>query len=179
MVRGRLGHDQVSERRACRALGQPRSTQRYRPKRPDADQRLIGELRRLVAATITPAHTAETAVLKARLQAGRLYVIDRGYAEYALFQAIVDAASSFVGRLHDNAVLEVLQERPLTPEAARAGVRREGLRDPGCRGRGRRAGRMRSNRIPRGYTPQIRHKRKRQGLGGGPSETANPYRFEF
>jgi len=75
-----------------------------------------------VAATITPAHTAETAVLKARLQAGRLYVIDRGYAEYALFQAIIDAASSFVGRLHDNAVLEVLQERPLTPEAARAGV---------------------------------------------------------
>jgi len=31
-------------------LGQPRSTQRYRPRRPDADRRLIEELRRLVAA---------------------------------------------------------------------------------------------------------------------------------
>jgi len=49
-VRCRLGHDRVSERRACRALGQPRSTQRYRPRRPDADRRLIEELRRLVAA---------------------------------------------------------------------------------------------------------------------------------
>jgi transposase InsO family protein len=29
-------------------LGQPRATQRYRPRRPDADRRLIAELRRLV-----------------------------------------------------------------------------------------------------------------------------------
>jgi len=45
-----LGHDRVSQRRACCALGQPRSTQRYRPRRPDADRRLIAELRRLVSA---------------------------------------------------------------------------------------------------------------------------------
>jgi transposase InsO family protein len=45
-----LGYDQVSERRACQALEQPRATQRYRPKRPDADRRLIAELRRLVEA---------------------------------------------------------------------------------------------------------------------------------
>jgi len=43
-----LGHEKVSERRACRVLGQPRATQRYRPRRPDADRRLIAELRRLV-----------------------------------------------------------------------------------------------------------------------------------
>ena len=49
-VRCRLGHDRVSQRRACRALSQPRSTQRYRPRRPDADRRLIEELRRLVGA---------------------------------------------------------------------------------------------------------------------------------
>ena len=46
-VRRRLGHDHVSERRVCRALDQPRSTQRYASKRPDADRRLIAELRRL------------------------------------------------------------------------------------------------------------------------------------
>ena len=43
-----MGHDKVSERRACRALGQCRATQRYRPRRPDADRLLIAELRRLV-----------------------------------------------------------------------------------------------------------------------------------
>ena len=43
-----MGHDRISERRACRALGQPRSTQQYRPKRPDADRRLLGEMRQLV-----------------------------------------------------------------------------------------------------------------------------------
>ncbi|MDP7638029.1 MAG: IS3 family transposase, partial [Phycisphaerae bacterium] len=48
-MRRRLGREQVSERRACRTLGQPRSTQRYRPKRPDMDRRLLREMRRLVA----------------------------------------------------------------------------------------------------------------------------------
>ena len=47
-VRRRLGHEMISERRACKALGQPRSTQRYRPKRPDMDRRLLEAMRRLV-----------------------------------------------------------------------------------------------------------------------------------
>ena len=47
-VRCRLGHDKVSERRVCRALSQPRSTQRYRARKPYADRQLIGEMRRLV-----------------------------------------------------------------------------------------------------------------------------------
>ena len=49
-ARRRLGHEKVSERRACKALGQPRSTQRYRPRKIDADRQLIAELRRLVEA---------------------------------------------------------------------------------------------------------------------------------
>ena len=47
-VRRRLGQDRVSERRACKTLGQARSTQRYRPKRPDQDRQLLEEMRRLV-----------------------------------------------------------------------------------------------------------------------------------
>ncbi len=47
-MRRRLGQQKVSQRRACRALGQPRSTQRYQPKRPDMDRQLIAEMRRLV-----------------------------------------------------------------------------------------------------------------------------------
>jgi len=40
----------VSERRVCRVLGQPRSTHRYRPVRPQHDAALGAELRRLAAA---------------------------------------------------------------------------------------------------------------------------------
>ena len=49
-VHSHLGHDEVSERRVCRVLGQARSTQRYSPKRLDDDRLLITEMRRLVEA---------------------------------------------------------------------------------------------------------------------------------
>lgn len=38
---------QVSERRACRVLGQNRSTQRYEPERPQVNEPLLAELRRI------------------------------------------------------------------------------------------------------------------------------------
>ena len=40
-VRDALGRDQVSKRRACRVLGQPRSTQRRAPHVPDEEPRLV------------------------------------------------------------------------------------------------------------------------------------------
>ena len=49
-------------------------------------------------------------------------MIDRGYAEYQLFQDIIDAGSSFSGRLRDNAVWQVVEERPLSAAARAAGV---------------------------------------------------------
>jgi len=49
--------------------------------------------------------------------------MDRGYAEYQLFQNIVDAGSDEIGRIRDHAVWTVVEERPLTPEAQAAGVR--------------------------------------------------------
>jgi hypothetical protein len=79
-----------------------------------------------VAATITDAHTAETKVLWDSLQAGRLYVLDRGYFDYGLYQAVLDAHSSFVCRAKDNAFIrEVLEERALSSEALAAGVVRD------------------------------------------------------
>ena len=48
-VRRRLGPDKVSQRRACRVLDQPRSTQRYRRRRPDDEQQLLEEMRQLAA----------------------------------------------------------------------------------------------------------------------------------
>jgi len=75
-----------------------------------------------VGATVTAGNASENDQLRALLQAGRLYVLDRGYAEYQLFQDIIDAGSSFIGRLRDNAVWQVVEERPLSDAARAAGV---------------------------------------------------------
>lgn len=76
-----------------------------------------------VEATVTTGNGSETAQLRATLQAQRLYVIDRGYADYQLFQDIINAHSDFIGRIRDNAVWTLTEERPLTPSARAAGVR--------------------------------------------------------
>jgi len=80
-----------------------------------------------IETTVTTGNDSETAQLRATLQAQRLYVIDRGYAEYQLFQDIVDARSDFIGRLRDNAVWTVVKEHTLTAEALAAGVRSDRL----------------------------------------------------
>ncbi len=46
----------------------------------------------------------ERAMLEATLEADRLYVTDRGYAKFALFNKIVAVGSSYVCRLRDNSV---------------------------------------------------------------------------
>jgi hypothetical protein len=83
-------------------------------------------------ATVTDGNGNEKKELRAALQAGRLYVIDRGYAEYQLFQEIIDAKSSFIGRVRDNAVFEVIEERPLSADARQAGVLRDRIVWLGC-----------------------------------------------
>jgi hypothetical protein len=75
-----------------------------------------------IEATLTTGNGSETEQLRATLQALRLYVIDRGYAEYQLFQDIIDAGSDFIGRIRDNAVWTVVKEFPLSPAAIAAGV---------------------------------------------------------
>jgi len=80
-----------------------------------------------VEATLTTGNDSETEQLRATLQAQRLYVIDRGYAEYQLFQDIITAGSDFIGRIRDNAVWTLVEERPLTAEAQAAGVRSDRL----------------------------------------------------
>lgn len=60
--------------------------------------------------------------LAATLEAGRCYVSDGGYADRKLFAAIVEAQSSFVIRAAENSVCQVVQQRPLSPEALKAGV---------------------------------------------------------
>ena len=59
----------------------------------------------------------ERAVLERTIESDRLYVMDRGYAKFALFNRIVEAQSSYVCRIRDNSVYEVLEERPLAAAA--------------------------------------------------------------
>ncbi|MCE9556732.1 MAG: IS4 family transposase, partial [Planctomycetes bacterium] len=60
----------------------------------------------------------ERAVLERTIEGDRLYIMDRGYAKFGLFNRIVAAKSSYVCRVRDNSVYEVIEERPLSPEAS-------------------------------------------------------------
>ena len=74
---------------------------------------------------VTDANTNEKTVFRDFLSANKLYVTDAGYSEYKLLQEIIDAKSSFVNRIRDNAVWELLEEQPLTPDDKAAGVQRD------------------------------------------------------
>jgi hypothetical protein len=78
-----------------------------------------------VKVTITEGNGNEKHQLRGMLEPGRLYVVDRGYAEYQLFQDILDRGSSFIGRIRNNAVWTVVEERPVSAKARSAGVRRD------------------------------------------------------
>ena len=56
----------------------------------------------------------ERAVLNRTLEPDRLYVMDRGYAKFLLFNNIAEIKSSYVCRLRDNSVYNVIEERALT-----------------------------------------------------------------
>lgn len=67
----------------------------------------------------------ENNVLRARLEPGRCYVGDGGYADRSLFNDIVAAGSCYVIRLQDNAVFDVTEERLLSQAALDANVVRD------------------------------------------------------
>jgi len=75
-----------------------------------------------VKITITEGKGDERTALAENLESGRIYVQDRGYASLALFKQILDQHSSFVCRIRDNSVYDVLEERPLTDDAVAAGI---------------------------------------------------------
>jgi len=78
-----------------------------------------------VKAIITEGNGNEKDVLAETLDAGRIYVLDRGYAKYGLLQKILDSRSSFVCRIRDNYACEVIEERPITADGEAAGVVRD------------------------------------------------------
>jgi Transposase DDE domain len=64
----------------------------------------------------------EKSVLRRRLAAGHTYVMDRWYAQFTLWNDIKSAASSYVCRVRDNSVYEVIKSRPLDQQAMDAGI---------------------------------------------------------
>ena len=74
---------------------------------------------------ITTGNGSETTAMKGRLKPGLLYVMDRGYADYQLFQDVIDAKSSLIGRIKENAVWQLVKERPVSAKACQVGVQRD------------------------------------------------------
>jgi hypothetical protein len=64
----------------------------------------------------------EKAVLRQHLATDHLYVMDRWYAQFKLFDDIVAAGSSYVCRVRDNSSYEIQEQRELTAEARAANI---------------------------------------------------------
>jgi len=112
---------------------------------------------------MTTADASEIDHLLARLQPHCIYVKDRGYACFRLFQAIRDSGSHFVCRVRDDSVYEVVENRPLSAQARAAGVQSDQIVWLGCRDK-RHALRQPVRLIKLACRPH--HKRHHGGYGG-------------
>ena len=69
----------------------------------------------------------EKNVLRKKLRADCCYVTDRWFGQFTLFNEIDAVGSSYVCRVKENSVFEVLQERPLSDADLAAGVVRDAV----------------------------------------------------
>jgi hypothetical protein len=121
-----------------------------------------------VTSALNGGKTDEKQVLRRSLQADRCYVMDRWYAEFALWNDIVAAGSSYVCRIRDNSNLDaVIEERPVSEPARRAGV----LRDVVVRLGTSHKAEARANHPVRVILVKAEPHRKR---GGRPGQAAGP-----
>lgn len=81
---------------------------------------------------LTDGKANEKAILAGNIEAGRFYVLDRGYAKYELLQQIIDIASNFACRINDDSVFEIIGERQLDSDSLQAGIRRDMIVRLGC-----------------------------------------------
>lgn len=66
-------------------------------------------------------------LLKAHLEAGRCYVGDCAYGDRGVLDGIVAAGSSYVMRVREDSVFELIEERELSEAALKAGVVRDAI----------------------------------------------------
>jgi hypothetical protein len=80
-------------------------------------------VRMKVTSALNSGKTDEKAQLRQHLQADRCYVMDRWFAEFALWNEIVAHDSSYVCRIRDNSNLQhVVEQRTVSDAAQQAGV---------------------------------------------------------
>jgi Transposase DDE domain len=121
-----------------------------------------------VTSALNGGKTDEKHVLRRSLQPDRCYVLDRWYAEFALWNDIVAAGSSYVCRIRDNSNLDaVIEERPVSEAARRAGVLRDVVVQLGTSHKAE----ARANHPVRVILVQAEPHRKR---GGRPGQAAGP-----
>ena len=80
-----------------------------------------------VGVTVTAGNASERTELRRLVRPGGFYVMDRGYADYALFQELHDLPCRFLGRVQYNAAYEGQQAREVSAAAVVAGVYRDCL----------------------------------------------------
>jgi hypothetical protein len=71
--------------------------------------------------------TEEKNVLRGQLAADHCYLMDRWYAQFTLFNEIHAIGSSYVCRVRDNSRYDVVEDRPLSPDAQAAGVLQDAI----------------------------------------------------
>ena len=75
-----------------------------------------------LTAPLNSGKTDEKVVFRKGLESNRTSMMDRWFGQFILFNAIVAAGSDYVCRIRDNSHFEVVEDRPLSPEAVEAGV---------------------------------------------------------
>ena len=89
-----------------------------------------------VKVSVTQGNASEAEQARRMLEPGRIYVMDRGYNEYELFEQILGAGSSLICRLRDGLTWNVIEERPVSAEAKAAGIQRDVILRLGTKKRG-------------------------------------------
>lgn len=75
-----------------------------------------------LTAPLNTGKSDEKSVLRRNLSAGHTYVMDRWYAQFTLWNDIKKAQSSYVCRVRDNSVYDVVEDRALDQQAKDGGV---------------------------------------------------------
>jgi hypothetical protein len=118
-----------------------------------------------VTSALNSGKTDEKAQLRQRLEADRCYVMDRWFAEFALWNEIVAHDSSYVCRIRDNSNLQhVVEQRTVSDAAQQTGVLQDLIAQLG-------SGQQRPNHPVRVILVQTTPHKKTGGRKGG---TAGP-----
>jgi len=84
-------------------------------------------------AILTAANAQERRVLAEHLTKGMLYVLDRGYEDFQLMCEIINAGSSFVMRVRTTINPTIIERRPISDQARKAGVYQDSIVHLGSR----------------------------------------------